>query len=249
MRNFWRRIPLYFSILPGAILLWGFREAVSQSGGGRPVPVASAAAAQVVAPGEYLVVAVGDSLTRGAGEGPGYAADVAEHLKSTHPRSRLENLAVDGLESGGLKEVVSHPYALSLLSSARVILLSIGGNDLSHAIPREVRNLPEEIVRSRGRLEENLEDILKTLRSANPSARIVMLGLYNPFSSSDSGAAASAVVVDWNASIEKIALRHRVQTVPIFDLFEGRPDRLSPDRFHPNRRGYELIADRVMQAL
>ena len=134
-----------------------------------------------------------------------------------------------------------------------MILLSVGGNDLSHAIPREMRaSLPEELVRSRDRFEKNLEDILQTLRSANPAARIVMLGLYNPFSSSDSGdsgAAASGVVVDWNASIEKIALRHRVQTVPIFDLFEGRPDRLSPDRFHPNRRGYELIAERVLQAL
>ena len=249
MKNFWRRVPLFFSILPGAILLWGFRDALSQFGG-RPVPVPSVAAPEVVPPGDYLVLAVGDSLTRGAGEGPGYAADVLDQLKKTHPRSRLENLAVDGIESEGLKEVLSHPYAHSLASSARVILLSIGGNDLSHAVPRGMRmSLPEEIVRSRHRLEKNLEDVLSALRSGNPSARIVMLGLYDPFSSSDSAAAASAVVVDWNASIEKIALRHRVQTVPVLDLFEGRPDRLAPDRFHPNRRGYELIAERVMQVL
>jgi lysophospholipase L1-like esterase len=249
MRNFWRRVPLVFSILPAALLAWGFRDALSQARG-NPVPAVSAPVARPAAAGEFLVVGVGDSLTRGAGEGPGYVADVVEHLKAVHPKSRLENLAIDGLESEGLKEILSHPYPRALASSAGLILLSIGGNDLSHAVPREMRtSLPEEIVRSRSRLESNLESILSTLRSANPSAPIVMLGLYNPFSSSDSGAAASGVIVDWNASIERIALRHGVRVVPVFDLFERRPDRLSPDRFHPNRGAYELVADRVLQAL
>jgi lysophospholipase L1-like esterase len=249
MRIFWRRVPLFFSILPGAVLLWGFREALLPVAG-KPVPVPSIAAMEVSRPGEFLLLALGDSLTRGAGEGPGYAADVADRLRTPHPQLRLENLAIDGLETQGLNEVLSHPHARALASAAGVILLSIGGNDLSHAVPREsLAGLPEEIARSREQLERNLDEALSVLRTANPSARIVILGLYNPFSSAESGGAASLVVVDWNAAIEKIAFRHRVQTVPIFDLFERRPDRLSPDRFHPNRRGYELIAERVLQAL
>lgn len=249
MRAFWRRVPLFASIIPGAILLWSFRDALRPAAGRVPAESASVGAA-ASRPGEFLLLALGDSLTRGAGEGPGYAADVAERFGKTHPGLRMENLAVDGLESEGLREVLSHPNARALAAGAGAILLSIGGNDLSHAAPRDIRaSLPEEIGRSRERLEKNLEEILSTLRSANPSARILMLGLYNPFSSSSSGDAASAVVVDWNASIEKIALRHRVQMVPVFDLFEKRPDRLSPDRFHPNRAGYALIADRVMQVM
>ncbi len=249
MRNFWRRVPLFFSVLPAALLVWAFRDALSLSFG-KSVPAVSAPVAGPAAAGEFLVLAAGDSLTRGAGEGPGYVADVVERLKAAHRQLRLENLAVDGLESQGLEEVLSHPYPRSLVSSASLILLSIGGNDLSHAAPRELRmTLPEEILRARGRLEANLESILASVRSANPSVPIVMLGLYNPFSSSDSGAAGSAVIADWNASIEKIALRHNVRTVPVLDLFERRPDRLSPDRFHPNRKGYELIADRVLQVL
>ncbi len=249
MRVFWRRVPLFVSILPAAILLWGFREALRPAGGS-PISEAAVAPAEVARPGEFLVLALGDSLTRGAGEGPGYAADVVERLKASHPSLRLENLAVDGLETEGLREVLSHPNARALASAASLILLSIGGNDLSHSAPRDFRaSLPDEIARSRERLEKNLDEILSALRSANPSARIVMLGLYNPFSSTVSGDAASAIVVDWNAAIDKIALRYRVRTIPVFDLFEDRPERLSPDRFHPNRKAYEMIADRVLQAL
>ncbi|MGH9443338.1 MAG: GDSL-type esterase/lipase family protein [Thermoanaerobaculia bacterium] len=249
MRMFWRRVPLFVSILPGAILLWGFREALRPARG-MPPAAAPAAAVETMRPGVFLLLGLGDSLTRGAGEGPGYAADVAEKLKKSHPGLRLENLAVDGLETVGLKEVLAHPHARALVSAAGAILLSIGGNDLSHSVPREsLAALPDEVLRSREQMEKNLDEALTTMRSLNASAPIVVLGLYNPFSSSSSGDLGSAVIADWNAAIEKIALRHRAASVPIFDLFERRPGRLSPDRFHPNRQGYELIADRVMQAL
>ncbi len=37
--------------------------------------------------------------------------------------------------------------------------------------------------------------------------------------------------------------------VPTFDIFHGRSDRLSADRYHPNRKGYGMIAERVLQAV
>jgi lysophospholipase L1-like esterase len=40
-----------------------------------------------------------------------------------------------------------------------------------------------------------------------------------------------------------------VSTIPVFDLFQGRADRLAVDRFHPNRDGYRTIAERVIQSL
>jgi lysophospholipase L1-like esterase len=249
MRVFWRRVPLLFSVLPAAVLAWGFREAL-RGGGGRAVPVSAVERPEPPRSGEFLILALGDSLTRGAGEGPGYAAVVADRLKASRSRLRVENLAVDGLESEGLREELSHPYALSLARSASLILLSIGGNDLSHSLPRgTAATLPEELLRARQRLETNLENVLSLLRTQNASVPILLLGLYNPFSISGEGAAGSGYIAQWNASIEQIALRHRVSVVPVFDLFERRPDRLSPDRFHPNRRGYELIAERVLQEM
>ncbi len=37
--------------------------------------------------------------------------------------------------------------------------------------------------------------------------------------------------------------------VPTADLFDERPDRLSPDRFHPGPGGYGEIASRVLSTL
>ena len=107
----------------------------------------------------------------------------------------------------------------------------------------------EALGRARRTFESNLDAILGELRSANPTGRIVLLLLYNPFSDAELGAAGSPMIVDWNASAEKIALSHGVRTVPTFDLFEGRPERLSRDHFHPNEEGYRLIAQRVKEAL
>ena len=48
MRVFWRRVPLFVSILPGAVLLWGFREALRPAGG---KPVSEAASLRRRLPG------------------------------------------------------------------------------------------------------------------------------------------------------------------------------------------------------
>jgi lysophospholipase L1-like esterase len=57
-------------------------------------------------------------------------------------------------------------------------------------------------------------------------------------------------VLAWNAVIAETALGFaNVVVIPTFDLFQGRPDRLATDRFHPNREGYRAIADRVIQTL
>ena len=37
--------------------------------------------------------------------------------------------------------------------------------------------------------------------------------------------------------------------MPTADVFDGRPDRLSSDRFHPGAEGYSEIATRVFQTL
>jgi lysophospholipase L1-like esterase len=42
---------------------------------------------------------------------------------------------------------------------------------------------------------------------------------------------------------------HDCLVVPIADLFEGRPDRLAADGFHPGPSGYDEIAGRVVSTL
>lgn len=252
MRSFWRTVPLFFSVAVAAVLLWGFRAALLPVTGETP-RIEESRGAERLEPGDLAILAIGDSLARGAGDGPGrgFVEDVAAALRKSRPGLSLQNLAVDGMESDGVKEVLSHPNARELSSRAGVILVSIGGNDLSHSVPREFAGAPGAgVALARARFEKNLEEILGQLRSGNPKARICILLLYNPFDSTpEASALGSSIIVDWNSAIQKIALRHAVRTIPTFDLFENRADRLSRDHFHPNGAGYRLIADRVLQDL
>ncbi|HET7451557.1 MAG TPA: GDSL-type esterase/lipase family protein [Thermoanaerobaculia bacterium] len=250
-RSFWRTGPLLLSLPLAAALAWGFVAALAPPRGSA-VPEAPAAAPARKRAGQFLVVALGDSLTRGTGApaGSGYVDDVARGLRGREPGLRIENLAIEGLESDGLRDLLAHPEARALAASADAILLSIGGNDLSHAVGR-VRDEPplEALGRARRNFAANLRTILGDLRERNPSARIVYLLLYNPFEESTAGTAGSPLIVDWNAEAQKIALDNGVRAVPTFDLFDGHPDRLARDKFHPNEEGYKLIAERVRQVL
>jgi lysophospholipase L1-like esterase len=250
-RGFWRTVPLLASVPLAGLLAWGFVEALAPTGGGA-VPAAPVVAPTTRKPGEFLAVAMGDSLTRGTGAaaGSGYVDDVGNALRARKAGFRLENIAIEGLETSGLKDLLAHPEARALAASADVIFVSIGGNDLSHAVGRGASEPPLVVLgRARRTFEANLDAILGELRERNPSAPIVYLLLYNPFGEAQLGSAGSDVIVDWNASAAKIALAHGARAVPTFDIFEGHGDRLARDKFHPNEEGYRLIAERVKEAL
>ena len=162
----------------------------------------------------------------------------------------MANLAVNGAESGDVLKVLDSENVRRLAASADAILLSAGGNDLSHAVPREAAAMTasplEEIVASRTRYAGNLRQILSRLREANPRAPIYLLGLYDPFGDDGPQARVGAsVILSWNTLIEETALSFpKVSVVPTFDLFYGRPDRLAVDHFHPNSKGHQAIAQR-----
>ena len=255
MRGFWRVFPLLFSAPVAAVLLFGLVKAFARPEG-TLVPPAPAASPWRPPPGGTLLLALGDSLTRGRGDerGDGYVGVVAKSLRRDHPRLEVENLAVDGLESAGLREIVSQPNVRALAAGAAVILVSIGGNDLSHSLGTQAE--AAGVSAARQRLERNLGDILSRLRADNASAPILLLTLYVPSGTAPPGGGSeslaelsSEVVIDWNAAIERIAVRHGARAVPVRDLFESHPERLSADRFHPNAKGYELIGERESEAL
>ena len=163
------------------------------------------------------------------------------------------NLAVAGTESSDLRGMVESSNVRALAASADVVLLSIGGNDLSHAVtgagaPAQAL---DAITAARTRLAENLRAILSGLRAANPSVPIRVVGLYQPFTGAGRDArVGESLVLSWNALVAELALGYpNVVVVPVFDLFSSRGDRLATDRFHPNREGYRAIAERVIQTL
>lgn len=252
------RLPLAIAVAATLLFAGGFwvalRGALGKPIGAPPPPAQTPRAIGKVA-GKRLLLVLGDSLARGTGDesGRGFALDVLDAMKKRGP-VEIANLSVNGAESAEVRELTTSANVRSLAASADLILLSVGGNDLSHSAPRgseaPVRAI-EDIGAARSRFAENLRSILGSLRQANADAPILLLGLYDPFGpAGPGGRVGGSVILRWNDVIAETALSTpKTTTVPVFDLFEGRGDRLATDRFHPNRRGYAAIALRMTQLL
>jgi len=257
--RFWLwRLPASIAVAATLVFAGGFWLALRGSLGkplGQEPPTPRAAAPPPDRKGESLLLVLGDSLARGTGDesGRGFAGDVLDGLRKRRP-VQIANLAVNGAESPEVRELVESANVRSLAGGAAWILLSVGGNDLSHAAPRadgSAAGSIEEVSRARERFAANLRAILATLRKSAPASPIRVLGLYDPFEERAAPSRLGAsVILGWNEVIQETAISFTdVVVVPCFDLFERRVDRLALDHFHPNRDGYALIAARFLQVL
>jgi lysophospholipase L1-like esterase len=256
--RFWVwKLPALTGLAAACLFGAGFLIAVYGSIGepiGEPPPPPRA-----VAPpprdGAFRVLVLGDSLAKGTGDesGKGFALDVLEALRKKG-RAEITNLAVNGLQSPEVRSLVATGNVRALTEGADLILVSVGGNDLSHALPRGADSpagIPDAVAQARTRFAANLRAILEDLRGASPRAPICVLGLYDPFGEDTGpGRLGASVILQWNELIAETALSFpNVFVVPTFDLFQGRPDRLSADHYHPNRGGYAEIARRILQVV
>jgi len=241
------------------------RGSLGEPLGEPPPPPRQAIVPPAAGKGAVRILVLGDSLAKGTGDetGKGFGVRVLESFRGRGP-AELTNLAVNGMETPEVLAVAETPNVRGLARSASLILLSAGGNDLSHGATSfgsrgeaSPAALPDAVAAARERYVENLRKILETLRAENATAPILLLGLYDPFGSAQSGDAQSgaarlgaSVVLQWNALAQETALAFPgVTVVPTFDLFQGRPDRLSADRYHPSGAAYALIAERMLQVV
>jgi lysophospholipase L1-like esterase len=241
----------------------GFALALTGSFGAALAPLPPRPMAKVEG-GAYRIVALGDSISEGTGDpvGGGYVTRLAEALRRRGLVVILTNLATGGAETGDVLQAARSPEAQRQILEADLLLVSAGGNDLSHSLRRvagaeqgarpEADNDSErgdEQALSQAR--HNLDQLLRSLRAQNRDAVIRLLGIYNPFEITvEDAPRARSQLAEWNAAIESATHAHAgVVAVPVADLFYARPDRLAGDRYHPGPRGHEVIADRVLATL
>ena len=212
---------------------------------------------------ELKITALGDSLTVGTGDatGIGYVKRAADGLARAmnKPVRVLNNLAIGGQRADELVEQLKNTGVRNAVLQADILFLSIGANDLfqfatgGRSVAQGSDITPELL---EGRLEEGqnrLRNVFAALRELNRAARIVYIGLYNPFYDlPELRDVASETIQDWNAFVHSLAVADGNATVvPTYDLFEHEllGKYLSSDHFHPNEAGYIRIAERVVQAL
>ena len=127
----------------------------------------------------------------------------------------------------------------------------MGGNDLFQGGQGLLEFDTVDISEIEQKFLENMNFIFQQIRTSNPKANVFFIGLYNPFSDLEQGKEMSKVVRHWNyQSAELSATFPNIIFVPTFDLFELKVnDYLYTDKFHPNTKGYRLIAERVASLL
>lgn len=184
--------------------------------------------------GVFRVAIVGDSVAHGTGDesGRGIAGNLDALLPGKHA---IANLGIDGARTRDVLRLLRKPIV------ADAVVISIGGNDLyGDSIARLTTLLAPSLAMDR--VVARVAAIVATIHDLNPSARIVLLGLYDPYATPF----LDEQVAHWDARlIERFARDRAVDVVRIADVV-----RVSPlDRFHPGAAGYAAIADRITPAL
>ncbi|MNZ90890.1 Spore germination lipase LipC [compost metagenome] len=226
---------------------WAIKDYLLGASGVSSMP--SAAEQPVVDSSAYRIVALGDSLTRGTGdsEGKGYAGYLNDNLRKQGWDVSLVNLGIKGLTTTGLLEQLKEKEVLRQIGQADAVVMTIGGNDLFLG-GETLTNLEEESI---SKLETgylaNLRAIFTAIHEAGPEARVYMFGLYDPFSDQELADMTSSFVRGWNnQTMETVAEYEQAVFVPTYDLFQlNVAELLFTDHFHPNDKGYRLMADRL----
>ncbi|RYL90375.1 GDSL family lipase [Sporolactobacillus sp. THM7-4] len=206
----------------------------------------------------YHITALGDSLTEGVGDqkNSGYAGLAVHALRNEKnvQKVTLANFGHKGDTSTDLLKVLKRPDVQMKIRQSNLIFMTIGGNDLVQVLKANFMDLKTSDFTVRQRIfSSHLNQIFTEIRRLNPSARIYYFGLYNPFEDYLGNANRDFVPIldHWNANNEKIAKRYnRVSFIPTADIFKGKGDSLLyEDHFHPNKKGYTLMAGRLLKLI
>lgn len=253
MRKYSVQMTLIFSVLSFLLMMFGLGWTVQNQ-------FFSKGAAEVVEKAKHekeisnkegkVVVALGDSLTRGTGDesGKGYIGYLVDELEEkSKEKITLHNFGVKGYRSNQLLDQVKQGEIQRQIKNADYILITIGGNDLFQSGQAFVDMDEKKIAQAREGYLKNLQAVLEELRSLNDQAAIFHIGLYNPFIDLNDSAQTTKIVRDWNYETNKLLDQQKQAIyVPTFDLFQlSVNDYLYTDKFHPNAEGYRLIAERV----
>ena len=243
-------LPTLFALCGIATFATGFSWFVTDNRG-TPVDFAPPKTQRAVAPPRVIApVLIGDSLARGAGDerGLGIGGRLDAELRQRKIAAQKSvNLAVNGARTPDLLRQLDSANVRRILAESNVIVISIGGNDLWGG--NDWQNAPPNPEAVMGEVLTRVERIVATVREQNRTARIFIVGLYNPFTGSQMGNMLTPLVARWNGRLmEAFAGDTNLTVVQTSDLFSHK-DRLSLDRFHPGGEGYGLIARRIADAL
>ncbi len=174
-----------------------------------------------------LLVCFGDSLTAGAGTGPGesFPDYLQSALDQRHIHYRVDN---QGISGNTTKDALQRLPGILALHPA-VVLVEFGGND-------GLRGLPIADTRA------NLDHIVATLQHSG--ARVALAGITLP---PDYG---PDYIRQFNQTYTILAKKYRVPMLPFLlkDVY-GVPGMMQSDRTHATAAGNRIVARNLLPLL
>ena len=206
-------------------------------------------------PDPVQIVSIGDSLTQGVGDSKdngGYLPYLQQNLEKEPSITSVEmiNHGVRGNRTDQLLKRLDKAGVQEDIEQADSIVVTIGGNDIMKVFKQNFSNLElNQFDSAKIGYEKRLRQILDKVRSENEQAQIYLVGVYNPFSKwFGDFYELDEIMNDWNDSGKRIITEYdSAYFIEIDDIFQNSKEDLlyTEDYFHPNDRGYELIAERI----
>lgn len=224
----------------------------------------------------YTYVALGDSLTEGVGDSTkqgGFVPILAQSLSNENDgQYQPVNYGVAGNTSAQILERLKKQTDLQKdLKQARVMTLTVGGNDLRKVVVNHLSDFSlSDIQKPLKSYTANLKEIITKARKDNPHLPIYVVGIYNPLYLNFPELTSIQTAVDrWNETTEEtIAQFDQVYFVPINDLlYKGIDGKMGvseisdgktivindalyeEDSFHPNNTGYEKMKQAILEKI
>ncbi|WP_181347640.1 GDSL-type esterase/lipase family protein [Thalassobacillus sp. CUG 92003] len=204
------------------------------------------------------IVAIGDSLTQGVGDSTdneGYVGVLEDSLNSngnTPEEINIENYGKRGNRTDQLIERVKQEEMTRSIEQADLVLVTIGANDVIKVLKSNFEGLNyQDFVTAQEGYRERMDELVNLIRERNPNAPVYLIGLYNPFEAYFTNIPElGQITSDYNRiTKEVISDQNGVNFIPIKDIFNNQNTDLlwKEDNFHPNEKGYKLIAERVLE--
>lgn len=235
-----------------------------------PQPEATDDAGPTATKRPLTVVALGDSIpAAGACDCTSYAWLAAQQLAVRRQRRpEVQNLALGGLKTSGLRAQLDRPDVQDSLATADIVLITVGANDFDPAPLTTTACRPspvpqcyqETLATQRGWLADVLTRV-NTL-TTQQQATVLVTGYWNVFLDGAVGRArgqayvdaSNALTIAENAQIAAVTAAHGDRYVDVYTPFKGTGDTddtllLASDGDHPNASGHVAIARAVEDAL
>lgn len=227
-------------------------------------------------------VAIGDSLTQGVGDSSkqgGFVPVLSQALESDFNwQVTSRNYGIAGNTSNQILQRIQEKKDIKRdLKKAKMMTLTVGGNDVIHVIKDNITNLNvNTFSKPAVEYQKRLRHIIELARKDNKTLPIYIVGIYNPFYLNFPEMTEMQTIVDnWNQSTEDVCKEYdNVYFVPVNALLykgiDGKGGVTSSDEtsqsakssqgslndalfeddhFHPNNTGYQIMSDAILKRI